>query len=353
MPQSPTAAAPAPARGVGSPLDAVLLAALTRFDGLFLGGALLVAAALCRRRRAHLAALGVFALVAAPGVLWKRAYYGTFLPNCGFVKTVFAPDITAPLGFLRRVLFESPERYTLLGFLYVNAALVALALVYALWCLFGRTRDEAGITFCVVAGGVAVLGSVGFLNVQTWMPGLRYHVPFLPLLAVGAAIGCARLARLAGAFPGGATATVLGLVVLVAWPQIALSQVLLGYADFYRAWVHADHEPTGMWLRQNAGKDALIGVYDAGMVPFLSECATLDLGGLNDRTIATLLKEKRTAEAAEYVLDRNPAFLVLAPFPVDAVLSRSERFQRSYRLLFVSGRQDVAAEYHLFVFRRN
>jgi len=339
------------------------LAALTRFDGLFLGVALLAGAALRpRRRRAYLVALGVFALVAAPGLLWKRAYYGTFLPNCGFVKTVFAPDLTAPLAFLRRALLESPERYMLLAFLYVHAALVVLALVYAVWCLVARPRDEAGRSFCVVAGAFAVLGSIGFLNVQTWMPGLRYHVPFLPLLAVAAAIGCGRLARFAGALPGGAAVTAVAVVVLVAWPQIAASRVLLGYADFYRAWVLADHEPTAAWLRENAGKDALIAVYDAGMVPFVSERPTLDLGGLNDRTIATLVKEHRAAEAAEYVLDRNPTFLVLAPFPlrpglspfpVDTALARSPRFQQSYRLLFVSGRQGVAAEYHLYVLRRN
>ena len=339
------------------------LAALTRFDGLFLGGALLAAAALRpRRRRAPLVALAVFALIAAPGMLWKRAYYGTFLPNCGFAKTVFDPDLTAPFGFLRRVLLESPERYTLVGFFYANEALVVVALVYGVWCLVGRPRDEKGASFCVVAGGVAVLGAVGFLNVQTWMPGFRYHLPFLPLLAVAAAIGCARLARIARALPGGATTTVVALLVLVAWPQIAVTQVLVGYADWYRAWVHADHEPTGLWLRENAGNDALIGVFDAGMVPFLAERRTLDLGGLNERTIATLLKQKRSAEAAEYVLDRKPTFLVLAPFPlyaglspfpVDAALSTNPRFREDYRLLFVSGRPDVIGEYHLFVFRRN
>ena len=332
------------------------LAALTRFDGLFLAPALVAAAILFpRRRRMLLIVLGAFVLVVAPGLLWKRAYYGSFLPNCGFAKTVVEPDLRAPLAFLGTVLAKSWETYTLWDFVFRSAALVCFFVAFGASCLLGRQRDERAALFCAIVTAFAVFTSAGFLNVQTWMPGYRYHVPLLPLLGIGAGLGFARLLRLrrAGETGWAAAAAVIALLA-VAWPQIALGRGLMMYADFYRAWLHADHEPTGLWLREHAAKDATIAVYDAGLVPYLSERPTIDLGGLNDRTIATLVKRGRQAEAAEYVLDRKPAYLVLAPrFPVDVTLYAHPRFQRDYRLLFVSGRPGVPAEYHLFLYQRN
>lgn len=329
------------------------LAAITRFDGLFMAPAMLTGAALFRsRRRALVFALTAFLLVVFPCLLWKSAYYGSVFPNCGFAKTRFQLDVTHPLVTLW-ALYSSPERRWLFRFLDTNAALVLLFAVYGCASLMERSRS--GGFFFVVAALFVAFTMVGFLNVHSWMPGFRYYVPLLPLLSIGAAVGLARLTSLRSGAPSGvATTAFVVVLLLVLGPQIGFGRGLLAYANRYRTWLQEDHEPTGLWIRAHAAPGAVIGLNDAGLVPYLAERTTIDLGGLNDRTIAMRMKDNVASGAAAYVLDRKPAFLILAPpFPLDIALASEARFRREYRLLFVSGRPDSrAAEYHLFVYAR-
>jgi hypothetical protein len=193
-----------------------------------------------------------------------------------------------------------------------------------------------------------------YLNVKAWMPGHRYQVPLLPMLAIGATIGVERLVRLGGrARAGLALMTVVALLALVYRTHRPLGDGLLRYADRYRNWVREDHRGTGLWLREHTPADAVIGIFDAGVLPYVSERTAIDLGGLNDSTVAALVRSNDVAGAAAYVLRRQPSYLILVPmFPVDRALLASDEFTQRYRLLFVSGRRGMPVDYHLSVYER-
>jgi arabinofuranosyltransferase len=330
------------------------LAVLTRFDGLLIVPALLVGAALLpRRRQAFAIALGVLLVIVTPWLLWKHVYYGTVFPNCGFAKARMYIDPRQPVAALR-LLLVGPERFHQQLFLTQNAPLVVLSLVFGAACLVVRDHRARSMAFLVTTAAFLVVTMTGYLNVKVWMPGHRYQIPLLPILAIGATIGVERVLRVAGsARAGPAVVTFVALLALVHRTHQPLGDNLLRYADRYRAWLQRDHRVTGLWLRDHTPADAVIGIYDAGVVPYLSERNTIDLGGLNDSTVATLLRSKQVERAVVYVLERQPSYLILVrQFPVDRGLLASDEFTQRYRLVFVSGPQGMRVDYPLSVYER-
>jgi hypothetical protein len=210
------------------------------------------------------------------------------------------------------------------------------------------------VAFVVTTVTFAVITLTAYLNIAALMPGYRYQVPLLPLLAIGAAIGVERALRVAGSARAGlAAVTLVALLALVYRAQRPLDDGLVRYADRYRAWLREDHRATGLWLRDHTPADAVIGIYDAGMVPYMSERTTIDLGGLNDSTIATVLRSAQVPRGVAYVLERRPSYLILVRiFPVDRALLASEEFTQRYRLVFVSGLRGMRVDYHLAVYER-
>jgi hypothetical protein len=330
------------------------LAVLTRFDGLLIAPAFLVGAMLLPgRRRAFALALGVAFMIVGPWLLWKHVYYGTVFPNCGFAKTRITIDPLQPLAALRLLLY-APERFHQQLFLGQNAALVVLSLAFGASCLGVRDGRARSAAFFLTTAAFLVVTMTAYLNVKAWMPGHRYQVPLLPMLAIGATIGVERLVRLGGrARAGLALMTVVALLALVYRTHRPLGDGLLRYADRYRNWVREDHRGTGLWLRGHTPADAVIGIFDAGVLPYVSERTAIDLGGLNDSTVAALVRSNDVAGAAAYVLRRQPSYLILVPmFPVDRALLASDEFTQRYRLLFVSGRRGMPVDYHLSVYER-
>jgi hypothetical protein len=330
------------------------LVPLTRFDGLLIVPTLLVGAALLPGRRRSLAtALAIFALIVTPWLLWKQQYYGVILPNCGFAKTIVDLDPHRPVETLRN-LFASEQRPVLEVFLSLNGPLVVLSLVFGAMCSLPRALPGQVRAVFVTMMLFVCTSLTAYLSVAAWMPGHRYQVPVLPLLSIGATLAVDRLSRVAGGARAVASAAIGIVVLALVWrTHIPLGDELLLYANQYRAWIAADHRATAVWLRAHAAPTAVVGIYDAGVVPYVSERPTIDLGGLNDASVATFVRRGDVPRAVGYVLDRRPAFLVLAPaFPVDRGLFLSDEFKQRYRLVFVSGQSGMNVEYHLHVFER-
>jgi len=285
-------------------------------------------------------ALGVAGLLVAAAVLgqlaFRRWYYdGEWLPNTFYVRS----------GWL--------------GIFYVRDALqteflgvLGLLLASTGWVLGGRASRASLVPALI---GVAGAGLPLFAG-GDGMPANRLIVPYLPLLAVGASLGWARL--LVRARRGGTG--LMSLVMLVSaplglalqWPErsrlvesAAVETRLAGVATARLAdWIHA-HATAG---------DA-IATLDIGQVGYRCfEQRILDLGGRTDRHIGQSPgtgTDKRFD--LSYVWAQRPRFVVLAlsgregfaaplkPLgPIEERLALDPEFQRGY----VQGVADSTAD---------
>jgi hypothetical protein len=230
-----------------------------------------------------------FAVVVAH-ILWRHAYYGTWVPNTYFAK--------AGTDAASRVV--SGSLYSLRA-----AALFApLVLVYAMTTREYRSR----VTAIVVVWSAAVIWEGG-----DFFPFARFFVPILPILAYGAgtvrlsdALGVAR-ARLA-ATCGQSLLILASVLIPFTGPEVLLARQEVFLAEGWKA--------TGLFLRGQA-VDGLIATLVAGAIPYFSEAQAIDLLGLTDEHIARHGQVHAAAKIghqrydSSYVLSRRPVLIVL------------------------------------------
>lgn len=266
------------AKPAGARLGLVFgLMALTRVDApaLILGFAPLTLF-LISRRRARWSALAMPALCLAGLTLFRRSYYGEWLPNTFYLKSVDMP-LKAPMGAhysLYLFLFYGSICLLSLGALAGGRSIRTRLMVFAPW---------AQIALAALAGGDE-------------LPQMRFYVPALPLLVACAMVGAERLLarprRSAprnpfGLAPGsgfGWVALGIGLTVFrsLATPEAARE---LG-AD--RGLLEKNNVRIGLILKMNTLADARIAHYWAGAAPYFSDRPAIDLLGKSDPYIARL-----------------------------------------------------------------
>ncbi len=259
-------------------------AVLLRADGFVWVGLVLLAAALFRARdrrrllRAVLVASAVAGFVASAHFLWRRGYYGEWLPNTARAKV--------HLGGL------ALER----GSLYVASMLLAIpsipiVLAHALGCLRGARRAVVAPALVVVLGGFGYTAVVG----GDWMMMYRLLVPTMPFVAV--AFG-AVLASIQGRAPRrvlfGAS-VVLSLLPAfdehpVPAPVRALTNFRWGqeYRSEYEVWHQGvvdieDWILRGKALKRHTAPGESIVWGAIGAVPYYSELITYDTLGLTNK----------------------------------------------------------------------
>lgn len=285
---------------------ALLLASLTRPEGLFVA-AILFVDLLRRRPGARAAALWLLPLAAGymPYFIWRYSYYGYLFPNTFYAKTGGGlSHVGRGLAYVKTYFFSVG------GWLYVFA-LIPLVLGRRKWGLL-----------------LVVCGLYIFYIVMVGGDGLamhRFFVPVIPLLFLLVAGGLNEAAGFLGASRGRAAGTLLLAVLIAAgvaatfYPSISSPEKDFVSQDRIR--VQGNWVPIGKWLEGYARPGESIAVTAAGALPYYSRLYTIDMLGINDVHIAH--REMPPGEAGiaghekydmEYVLSRRPTYIFHYPF---------------------------------------
>jgi arabinofuranosyltransferase len=280
------------------PIPAVVtLLSLWRPEGAAFGLILAVMAHRSRAlpRRVWLAPLALLVVVAA----WRWWYFGSLLPNTFHFKmtggaAALLPGLHYALDFLRE---------------NGGAALVGFGLVLLLEVRAGR----------IVRGMLAVVGLQVAIVIAAggdWMPHYRFLAPVMPLLAALFAAGVSQVVAWARLVRRPRVAVMIVVACLLAmgmniykterqvWRLVMPSVKSDGYLT--QAYTRVGH-----WLRANTPADAVIAASDVGAVGYYSQRWILDMLGLVDPHIARTRGELHAKRDPEYVLARQPDFVIL------------------------------------------
>ena len=283
-------------------------------------------------------------------LLFRRLYYGDWLPNTYYAKV-----------------WEGADRWRsgwdyVRGFLADGGVPYGVALAAGLVGAIILVRHPSGrLLLPVIALGLFFALSSG----GEGFPHGRFLYPIVPVLLTAAG----------AAAPG--RAALIGSVLL---PILVVTSTAIEPAR-YRAniWERAffggpeareqlaerleiltrpEDTPqirVGNWLRSSLPEGSLIAVADCGQIPWASGLPTLDLVGLMDRHIARLPGRKHGKVDLHYVVNRSPEAVVLHltrlgnGLPIDTRLASFGPFLAAYRLVHL---EPDGPEARYFVFRR-
>ncbi len=264
--------------------------------------------------------------------VFRLSYYGAWLPNTFHTK----------VELNGRVLVRGLEGlgdYLLFRLPLLAAALAApwRKLWKRLWPLVAPTL--AWWLYLVLVGG-------------DWMI-FRLYLPTLPVLAIAAAAGVNRLIESARSKPALRRLAFLPLLLLVA--HGALSNLtgeptlLWSHRREYSEYLHR----TAEWLNRVSAENDLLAVTIAGVVPYFTGLETVDMLGLSDahiaregRSLAGLSKPGHERYDNDYVLEREPDWIILQPFPG---LFLDGFFPELLSEVDLTTRGDLWRDYHLML----
>ena len=256
------------------------LAVLLRADGAVWLALALAAAWLQapERRSAVLRAGLTAAAVLAAHVLWRRGFYGEWLPNTARAKVHFGW-----LGLERGLKYVASLCLAVLS--------VPLALLLGLRGLSGPSARTSAAALLFVAGGFGYLVLVG----GDWMMMFRQLVPAMPFLALAAAGGLEAL--------GGRTSRLVLVILLVALSLLpawdlhpvprgvrSLAHFRFGHAEVteYQMWKKGvvdieDWIALGKAVAPHVAPGESYVLGNIGAIPFYSGLVTYDTHGLTNR----------------------------------------------------------------------
>lgn len=277
------------------PLEGALWLAvcLTRPEGGLLLVVALVSALAARaggaaaRLRPLLVPLAIAGLGVLAHLVWRRAYYGAWLPNTFHAKTgATTPQLARGVRYLG-------------DFVLHSGGLLALLPVLA-WRADWRWRTLAAgagalALFAVLVGGDNMLAH-------------RFLVPALPLLA---ALAATALGELLGSQRARVLAVAALALLLCRVGDRDLARDVTRWNASARDWIQIGH-----WLHGHEPPGTLIALGAVGAVPYYSRLPTIDLFGLTDahiaaRDVASIGSGFAGHEKGDgaYVLSRQPALI--------------------------------------------
>ena len=222
--------------------------------------------------------LGIAALPALAHLLFRRAYYGEWLPNTYYLKV-------AGQGLGRRLELG-------LDYLAYFATFYWMALLLA---LFGAliTRDPR--RRWLFLGLLASLAYVAWVGGDMY-PGSRFLAPYVPVLLILALAAIGDLTK-------NNRATELALSSALALASVMFTAFLAIYGSGYSVLEAKNGGPdqslvAALAIRENSGPDARVAVHAAGVLPYFSRRYCIDLLGKTDPVIARL-------PAREYAVGHN------------------------------------------------
>jgi arabinofuranosyltransferase len=227
----------------------------------------------------------------------RRAFYGAWLANTFAAKVAFG-DVALREGLAY-----------LADFLAGGAGLLVLAALAGLALLARRHAHFALLAAGLLAAQIVFVVGVG----GDGMPGFRFLVPMVPLLAATAGVAIARLAASATGSAAVWRSDDAGLPrrAASALGAVALAAFLGGQAalrgDGATHWLDSDapwwsyaarprlegtfleaHARMAEQVRRRRRPGDVLATTEAGVLPFLADVETVDILGLNDRAIALL-----------------------------------------------------------------
>jgi len=270
-----------------------------------------------------------YALPCVAYLVWRRSYYGDWLPNTFYVKTTGEPSAQLVRG-IEYLAFCAKE----VGWPFV-VVLVVLA--------FLPTRAESelstGVRLALVTARLYVLLTVVYVARigGDFLDLYRFLVPVFPLLfALAVRRYFLLLEHAPKAFRGVSLQVAVG-IALLAWygcqqftlaeRAMQLSEVgrrehgiePLGWtATYARRWA-----ATGRWLADHSKPGDWLAVGAAGAMPFYSALPNIDTFGLCDRTVAregSIIGARpghQRFATIEYLLRRAPTFLLINDYALD------------------------------------
>ncbi|MBN1880164.1 hypothetical protein JW823_08640 [bacterium] len=284
-------------------------AALTRPEGLLLGGLIIVLSFIeardwGMRMLSFFIRLIIFLLPPVLHAIWRKSYYGHWVPNTFYAKTTASHQLyQSGLEYLKDFLIQGGIILVILTFL----ALFIRPKVEGLWTIL--------ITSTVYMAYVVWVGG-------DWMPANRLFLPILPFLIMGASVFVVKSKDVSPRFL---------LVLLLLICIYFLYSGINSQAPFMRHSLLAqtilnDDPPVdvlkelGLHLRETASPYDLLAVVPAGKVPYYSGLRTIDMRGLCDTHIARQpipadLKHRLPGHLKrdpEYVLSKQPNYIVLS-----------------------------------------
>lgn len=296
---------------------AFALAALTRPEGTLFFAITVAHHALgkLRRRRfapsrAELVWLGTFALLIVPHFLWRRWYYGWWLPNTFYIKSSGVGGVWRQGGYY---LWRVVEKFHLWA---IPIVVVAGLLVQAQ----RGARVLLGYAALVVGVFALYVASVG----GDFMGLYRFVMPAMPLLALVAATTL-RMA-LSRIKPLPAAVVVALALGAHAWHAARVDkQALVVGADAgpagnidtpgYLRWYTNDRAAVGKWFAQYARPDDYAAVGGAGAQVYYSRIRSLDCFGLSDEYVAHQVHAHSSRPGHqkyapdEYILSKHPTII--------------------------------------------
>jgi hypothetical protein len=286
-----------------------------------------------------------FVVIVGGHMLWRHAYYGTWLPNSFAAKT---GDLTQQLrlgdGYLRSYAHHAWPALLL--------AVVGFYLVTHQWAkarpveqtLPTPTQSEfEGRSIILLA--IASIGYVVLVG-GDWMPYFRFLGPFEAFCFVLACVGTRTTVDSLGSRMRRPALAVLivGFISFLGVFRVtqlnAAQRMILSSEKVF--WDSAAGE-TASWLliERSPGE---IAVGDIGYIGYATDYPILDLLGLVDPVISKLpggYTQKTGAGYVERVFAESPVYFVFVgsangcgplPFPAQEKLRLDDRFQRTYRL---------------------
>lgn len=249
-------------------------------------------------------------------LLWRLYYYGSLVPNTFYAKI---GGISG--GFENYVKgFEYIRSYVLSSRIWIILLIAFLPLAFTRHLkrhyLFTSLMLSAYTAAIIYTGG-------------DWMPGFRFMVPALPLLALmfqdGANVIWAGVLRVTQdplssfrkSYLAGVISSLL-LLLLLANTWLAAAQTTAVQVPWlvsgFVAWplLPRDYYSVGKFMGDNLSSNDLVAIGEAGIIPYYSKARVLDMFGLMDRHIAHLKGALHTKFDVGYVLSREPDYVLLA-----------------------------------------
>ena len=326
-------AATRPGRWTGVALGAVLLAGcLSRPEGPMILAAPAAARVVAtpRGRRALLLGVGIAGAGFIAFIVHRFSTFGALMPNTVTAKVGGSPLASLWAGIVCTFAFFGGTPALMAGLAVVMVARLARRVGKPdRW----SPRDRA---LALAAGALIALQVLFVLGVGgDWMPGWRFWVPVLPLLALLAG-------KIMDGFPFFVRFVLVGYLVLGS-PFEASPETIQGYRtlEWGRVQSRGDLlvEPlfrAGRELRVIVPEDATIALTEVGVIPCEARRDSLDVFGLTDAEIARVGGGLHESFDGALVLRRAPEFMLLVQrhdegvFPPDRDLLARPEFHEQH-----------------------
>jgi arabinofuranosyltransferase len=286
--------------------------------------------------------VAIIAAFFVPFLIFRRLYFGDWLPNTYYAKTGLGPMGNLDLGRQYTLPFLASLAPSF-GSIALPAATAGLAMLFALlaWALPRPGLRSAALLICGIGAGVLLDGGDWMFLHRFWVPALP---PLILLLAAAAralaAAGASGTTPAAGAArPRRATIAITAAAVVLGASYVTYGvserngpEGLLVNAAGYR---FAHHEVAD-FLKERAHPGDVVALMDVGIIGYESGLGVIDISGLTDPRVARApggFLDKQYPVAS--LLAAAPRFFVLVNgFSMDEAILADPEFQRTYRLVF-------------------